>query len=72
MRCVNCANSNCHVNCEYGDNEDKRNCSAFDNSGYCTICPKKCHWRAHKNEKYIMKVKKEMETRTNEDKKRKF
>lgn len=48
-KCHNCINSNCHQDCNYGDNETKKDCSAMDKNGNCTICPLKCSYLAHSN-----------------------
>ncbi|XP_052811328.1 uncharacterized protein LOC128238980 [Mya arenaria] len=44
----------CHEPCAFEDDEDKKSCSAMGGSGYCTVCPKRCFWRSHKN--YVQSV----------------
>ncbi|CAH2281690.1 hypothetical protein XELAEV_18003132mg [Pelobates cultripes] len=56
----------CHDNCAYADDKDKIHCSAMTN-GYCTICPKKCAWNVHFNQKYKFKYENRKEKRTYDD-----
>lgn len=53
--CENCR-ARCHENCGYGDGEDKEGCCAMRN-GFCTSCPKRCHWRAHWNYRDVKTVR---------------
>ncbi|XP_052807816.1 uncharacterized protein LOC128236757 isoform X1 [Mya arenaria] len=39
----------CHEPCVFEADEDKKHCAAMGSSGYCTVCPKGCFWRSHKN-----------------------
>ena len=52
--CLIC-NFTCHSNCYYSNNDDKKNCCSMNSSGYCTVCPKKCHWKEHVNVPYVIK-----------------
>lgn len=56
--CLNC-NVTCHCDCNSSDNDALRNCCAMKN-GYCTVCPKKCNWKDHRNVNYkiVYKVRK--------------
>ncbi|KAM8967214.1 uncharacterized protein RCH25_025916 [Pelodytes ibericus] len=53
----------CHDNCAIPDDKDKGRCSAMSN-GYCTVCPNKCIWNVHFNQKYkwIYENRKEKKT----------
>ncbi|XP_074841637.1 uncharacterized protein LOC142008356 [Carettochelys insculpta] len=42
----------CHYPCAYADDKDKYRCCAMDESGVCTVCPGKCQWNVHFNQKY--------------------
>lgn len=47
----------CHENCKIPDDKDKRGCLVIDrDTGNCTVCPEKCHWRDHKNSEKIYKI----------------
>lgn len=52
--CISC-NATCHEICVYGDDNDKMSCAAMNYAGYCTVCPKRCHWTYHKNARFIIK-----------------
>ncbi|XP_034615581.1 uncharacterized protein LOC117871889 [Trachemys scripta elegans] len=54
----------CHDDCAYADDNDKYRCSAMDRSGNCRVCPGKCVWDIHFNQKYKWRyeVKKEKKT----------
>ncbi|XP_053873650.1 LOW QUALITY PROTEIN: uncharacterized protein LOC128831363 [Malaclemys terrapin pileata] len=53
----------CHYPCAIPDDGGKRGCAAIDgNTGCCTVCPGKCDWNVHFNQKYkwgykVVKVK---------------
>ncbi|XP_058867363.1 uncharacterized protein LOC117400979 [Acipenser ruthenus] len=49
--CQNC-HFTCHDHCIYANDKDKDKCSAMDKTGYCKICPGKCIWNVHFNQKY--------------------
>ena len=54
--CLTC-NYTCHDNCIYSNDEDKKQCSAMNQStGHCRVCPKKCHWTQHKNNDFYYKL----------------
>ncbi|XP_067391823.1 uncharacterized protein [Emydura macquarii macquarii] len=55
----------CHYPCGIPNDGDKRGCAAIDQStGNCTVCPGKCVWNVHFNQKYKFeyKVVKEKQT----------
>ncbi|XP_050798398.1 uncharacterized protein LOC127045810 [Gopherus flavomarginatus] len=54
----------CHGNCAFANDKDKYYCSAMNGSGNCRICPGKCVWNIHFNQKYKWRyeVKKEKKT----------
>ncbi|XP_065254585.1 uncharacterized protein LOC135873904 [Emys orbicularis] len=55
----------CHYPCKIPNDDGKRGCAAIDrNTGYCTVCPGKCVWNVHFNQKYrwVYKVVKEKQT----------
>ncbi|CAM5095097.1 unnamed protein product [Eretmochelys imbricata] len=56
----------CHYPCGLADDKQKNRCSAMDRSGHCTVCPGKCQWNVHFNQKYRWdyKVVKEKQTYT--------
>ena len=50
--CTNC-NYTCHEICAIGDDGRKMFCAAM-NYRHCTVCNGKCHWRHHKNARFII------------------
>nr|XP_032624830.1 uncharacterized protein LOC116818201 [Chelonoidis abingdonii] len=55
----------CHFPCGIPNDDGKHGCAAIDqNTGYCTVCPGKCVWNVHFNQKYKWeyKVVKEKQT----------
>ncbi|XP_053569240.1 uncharacterized protein LOC128659694 [Bombina bombina] len=61
----------CHFPCSHGDDNMKIQCSAMQN-GYCTICPDKCVWSVHFNQKYRWIYEELKEKRTYEEIKNNF
>ncbi|XP_029443845.1 uncharacterized protein LOC115083907 [Rhinatrema bivittatum] len=61
--CQTC-HATCHHPCIYADDKDKVSCAAMDKTGHCTVCPGKCNWAVHYNQKYKWSyvVKKEKRT----------
>lgn len=52
--CLNC-NITCHRDCKIPDDDEKRRCGAIDQTtGLCKICPQKCNWDMHKNNRYYI------------------
>ncbi|XP_063003654.1 uncharacterized protein LOC134413401 [Elgaria multicarinata webbii] len=54
----------CHYPCAYASDQDKRKCSSMDTSGKCTVCPGKCVWNVHYNQKYKWEYKTVKEEQT--------
>ncbi|XP_014874063.1 uncharacterized protein LOC106937178 isoform X1 [Poecilia latipinna] len=54
----------CHYPCGIPNDDEKRECSAMDSNGYCTMCPGKCYWNVHYNQKYRWEYKDVIEKRT--------
>uniref|UniRef100_A0A8C6TET4 AIG1-type G domain-containing protein n=1 Tax=Neogobius melanostomus TaxID=47308 RepID=A0A8C6TET4_9GOBI len=46
----------CHDNCIFANDEEKIHCGAMRN-GYCIVCPGKCIWSVHFNQKYKWEYK---------------
>lgn len=69
--CLRC-NFTCHENCAFARDDEKRDCSAMGSSGNCAVCTMHCHWSRHRNLPYIIRYKKETETRTSDDLKKKY
>ena len=68
--CLRC-NFTCHENCAFANDDDKHRCCAMRN-GSCIVCTEHCDWSQHKNLPYIIRYKKETETRTSDDLKLKY
>uniref|UniRef100_A0A8C5MGG8 Fibronectin type-III domain-containing protein n=1 Tax=Leptobrachium leishanense TaxID=445787 RepID=A0A8C5MGG8_9ANUR len=68
--CQQC-NFTCHKICSKADDKDKIRCAVMTN-GYCTVCPNRCIWNVHFNQKYKWKYVKRKEKRTYEDIKKNF
>ncbi len=64
--CLNC-NYTCHDNCAYSNHADKKDCSAMDMDGYCTVCPGECVSSKHVNNPYIFELYDEEEVRTSDE-----
>ncbi|XP_033630401.1 uncharacterized protein LOC117292465 [Asterias rubens] len=62
---TNCAKCHytCHYPCAYANDADKQKCSAM-RYGACTVCPGKCVWDVHFNQKYRFEYYSEMEQRS--------
>nr|XP_034986025.1 uncharacterized protein LOC118092263 [Zootoca vivipara] len=70
--CMNC-HFTCHYPCEIPRDEDKRRCGAIDQStGRCKICPGKCEWNVHFNQKYKFEYTTRKVIRTYEELKQKY
>ena len=48
--CLICQKT-CHPGCYIKDDDDKSGCSCIRQNN-CIVCPKKCHWKEHKNRPY--------------------
>ncbi|XP_053553203.1 uncharacterized protein LOC128644712, partial [Bombina bombina] len=55
----------CHYPCMIADDSQKHGCAAITN-GYCTVCPNKCVWSVHYNQKYKWKYEEKKEKRNYE------
>ncbi|XDV26140.1 hypothetical protein PO909_029918 [Leuciscus waleckii] len=61
----------CHDNCAYASDSDKYKCSAMK-AGVCQICPGKCAWNVHFNQKYKWTYVPEKRKGTYQDLKKRF
>ncbi|CAL8347481.1 unnamed protein product [Merluccius merluccius] len=61
----------CHYPCTIADNSKKRGCAAMK-YGKCTVCPGKCDWNIHFNQKYRWDYVKEKQMKTVQDLKEKY
>ncbi|XP_078514839.1 uncharacterized protein LOC144773588 [Lissotriton helveticus] len=61
----------CHFPCGISDDREKAGCSAMCD-GYCTVCPGKCIWNIHYNNKYKFEYKTVKEKKTYADLKAKY
>ncbi|XP_072115069.1 uncharacterized protein [Mobula birostris] len=54
----------CHYPCKIANDAKKSRCAAMDRDGNCTVCPQKCVWSVHFNQKYkfVYVTKKEKRT----------
>ncbi|XP_069775828.1 uncharacterized protein [Narcine bancroftii] len=62
----------CHDVCCIANDADKHQCVAMDCKGYCTVCPQKCIWNVHFNQKYKFSYETKKEKRTYDELKRKY
>ncbi|XP_051899565.1 uncharacterized protein LOC127585890 isoform X1 [Pristis pectinata] len=62
----------CHYPCQIPNDDEKRGCAAMDRDGYCKICPQKCVWSFHFNQKYRFEYKTKKEKRTYKELKEKY
>ncbi|XP_034534583.1 uncharacterized protein LOC117809022 [Notolabrus celidotus] len=62
----------CHDNCPYGNDRDKINCCAIGSDGKCRVCPGKCIWSVHFNQKYKWEYKEVTEKQTHAGMKKKY
>jgi hypothetical protein len=49
--CQNCKWT-CHYPCKYANDADRKSCLAMDPNGFCRVCPGKCTWKQHFNQKF--------------------
>ncbi|KAK0152429.1 hypothetical protein N1851_006056 [Merluccius polli] len=68
--CQQCSMT-CHYPCAIADNLQKRGCAAMKD-GKCTVCPGKCDWNIHFNQKYRWDYVKEKQMKTVQDLKEKY
>uniref|UniRef100_A0A8C4DYF0 Septin-type G domain-containing protein n=1 Tax=Dicentrarchus labrax TaxID=13489 RepID=A0A8C4DYF0_DICLA len=69
--CQQCHNT-CHHPCGIPSDADKRGCVAMGSNGHCTVCPGKCYWNEHFNQKYKWDYKEVKEKRTVKELKEKY
>ncbi|XP_032903586.1 uncharacterized protein LOC116990154 [Amblyraja radiata] len=62
----------CHFPCYIPNDNDKRGCGAMDRQGNCRICPQKCIWNVHFNQKYKFDYVTKKEKRTYSELKEKY
>ncbi|KAK2917078.1 hypothetical protein Q8A67_001452 [Cirrhinus molitorella] len=68
--CQKCSYT-CHDACVYANDNDKDKCCAM-NDGKCTVCPGKCVWNVHFNQKYKWDYVPEKRKETYQDLKKRF
>ncbi|CAJ1440388.1 unnamed protein product [Effrenium voratum] len=68
--CTTCDRT-CHENCVYANDSSKSQCCVMSN-GYCTACPRKCHWSKHQNLPYILEWYSETQKQTLDELKAKY
>ncbi|MGH0174015.1 UNVERIFIED_CONTAM: hypothetical protein FKN15_011400 [Acipenser sinensis] len=71
MNCQKC-HFTCHYPCGTADDKEKKKCSAMDSEGCCTVCPGKCVWNVHFNQKYRWEYETKKEKKTYEDLKKQY
>ena len=54
----------CHEICPFADNKEK--CVVMKD-GYCEICPQRCHYTSHRNQRHVYVMEAQKVTRTYED-----
>uniref|UniRef100_A0AAV2KBS5 Septin-type G domain-containing protein n=1 Tax=Knipowitschia caucasica TaxID=637954 RepID=A0AAV2KBS5_KNICA len=62
----------CHATCQIADDQKKHGCVAMKSDGTCNVCPKKCHWTKHFNQKYKWVYVTVTKKQTMEDLKKKY
>ncbi|XP_051899675.1 uncharacterized protein LOC127585959 [Pristis pectinata] len=62
----------CHYPCQIPNDDEKRGCAAMDRDGNCKVCPQKCVWSVHFNQKYRFVYKTKKEKRTYKELKEKY
>ncbi|XP_028606134.2 uncharacterized protein LOC114607265 isoform X1 [Podarcis muralis] len=70
--CMNC-HYTCHYPCPIRRDEGKRRCVAINaNTGKCNVCPGRCVWKMHFNQKYLFEYKVTKEIKSYDELKRKY
>ncbi|XP_015282271.1 PREDICTED: uncharacterized protein LOC107123533 [Gekko japonicus] len=54
----------CHYPCYIANDNEKHKCAAMNGKGDCNVCPGKCKWNIHFNQKYRWEYKTEKERQT--------
>ncbi|XP_055486838.1 uncharacterized protein LOC129694145 [Leucoraja erinacea] len=62
----------CHFPCGIPNDDGKRGCCVMDGQGNCTVCPLKCIWNVHFNQKYKFDYVTKKEKRTYSELKEKY
>ncbi|XP_030258574.1 uncharacterized protein LOC115572542 [Sparus aurata] len=62
----------CHYPCGIPNDADKAGCLAMGSDGNCTVCPGKCHWSVHFNQKYRWDYQEVKEKQTVKELKEKY
>uniref|UniRef100_A0A3Q2W371 AIG1-type G domain-containing protein n=1 Tax=Haplochromis burtoni TaxID=8153 RepID=A0A3Q2W371_HAPBU len=62
----------CHYPCAIAQDSEKRGCASMDMNGMCTVCPGKCIWSVHFNQKYSWEYVQVKEKQTVQELKRKY
>ncbi|XP_067833753.1 uncharacterized protein, partial [Heptranchias perlo] len=62
----------CHYPCGIPNDDGKHRCKAMDSNWHCTVCPGKCIWSVHYNQKYRFDYKTRKEKRTYRELKAKY
>ncbi|GCB85578.1 hypothetical protein scyTo_0026238, partial [Scyliorhinus torazame] len=62
----------CHYPCKIPNDDGKKRCAAMDHDGYCAVCPNKCSWNVHFNQKYRFEYEIRKEKRTYSELKEKY
>lgn len=70
--CIPC-NVTCHHPCGIPDNDQKRGCAAINQeTGKCEVCPGKCHWTDHTNNRFQLSHETVKVKRTYADMKKRY
>lgn len=69
--CQQCSYT-CHKSCAYANDVDKIKCCAIGIDGKCTVCPNKCIWTVHFNQKYTWEYKEVTKKETIQELKEKY
>ncbi|XP_034534532.1 uncharacterized protein LOC117808984 [Notolabrus celidotus] len=62
----------CHDTCGNPNDNGKHGCVAMGSNGYCGVCPGKCIWNVHFNQKYKWEYKEVTEKQTLTELKKKY
>ncbi|XP_035989430.1 uncharacterized protein LOC105922847 [Fundulus heteroclitus] len=62
----------CHYPCAIAADNEKKGCASMDNNGMCTVCPGKCIWSVHFNQRYKWEYVQVREKKTVQELKSKY
>ncbi|XP_062894941.1 uncharacterized protein LOC134341109 isoform X1 [Mobula hypostoma] len=62
----------CHYPCAIANDAEKSGCAAMDGNRNCTVCPQKCVWSVHFNQKYKFNYVTKKEKRTYDELKKNY